>query len=105
MEQRLLNSDRDSLSADVVVAPHHGSRSSSTEAFVQAVGAEHVLFAAGWANRYGFPAPVVVDRWRRQGAETFNTAVSGSLSYVFGADGIIEGPDERRKVARRFWHR
>lgn len=105
VEQRLVTSAGESLSASVVVAPHHGSASSSTQRFVEAVDAEQVLFAAGWANRYGFPDPDVVERWALQGATPFDTAMTGTLSFDFSADGTRSGPVSHRQVARRFWNR
>ncbi len=47
------------LAADVVVVPHHGSATSSSPAFVAAVGARHAIVSAGYANRWGFPRPEV----------------------------------------------
>ncbi|MDX9875881.1 MAG: DNA internalization-related competence protein ComEC/Rec2, partial [Spongiibacteraceae bacterium] len=49
----------------VVVAPHHGSRSSSSDALVTATGAAHVVFSAGYANPFRHPAAEVVTRWQR----------------------------------------
>ena len=45
---------------------HHGSRTSSTADFVAAVAPEHALFPAGYRNRYGFPNPRVLERYRTQ---------------------------------------
>ncbi|WP_369126622.1 ComEC/Rec2 family competence protein, partial [Vogesella mureinivorans] len=47
IEQRLLREQPERMRADIVLVPHHGSASSSSEAFVRAVGAEHALVAAG----------------------------------------------------------
>ena len=54
------------LAADVVVVPHHGSATSSSPAFVAAVGAQHAIVSAGYANRWGFPRPEVRERWRAE---------------------------------------
>ncbi len=56
------------LAADVVVVPHHGSATSSSPAFVAAVGARYAIVSAGHANRWGFPRPEVRERWRESGA-------------------------------------
>jgi competence protein ComEC len=103
VERRLVSSSAALLDAAVVVAPHHGSRSSSTAEFIDAVSAEHVLFAAGWANRYGFPAPEVVARWTEDGASTHETTGAGTLRFRFSGDGEVRGPDGYRIRAQRFW--
>lgn len=71
---------RAALAAEVLVTPHHGSRSSSSTAFVAAVGAHEVVHSAAHANRYGFPAPEVVARY----------AASGARQHVTGTHGAIE---------------
>lgn len=65
-EQHLVESGA-RLAADVVVAPHHGSATSSTPAFVQAVDPAWVLYAVGHRNQWGFPRPEIVARWRPAG--------------------------------------
>jgi len=66
------------LGARVLVAPHHGSRTSSTPAFLDAVGPKLILVAVGHANRFGFPHPEVVARYRRRG-RVLTTADSGAI--------------------------
>ena len=66
---------------DLLVAAHHGSRSSSTAAFVDATRPRVVAFSAGFKNRFGRPHADVVCRFERVGSRTFLTAVSGALSW------------------------
>ncbi len=87
---------------DVVVAPHHGSRTSSTPALVEATDPSWVLFAAGYRNRWGFPKEDVVERWRENGARTLATPQSGAISLVVSAAGITE-PGEFRRDHPRYW--
>jgi len=105
VERRLLADDPAALRATVVVAPHHGSASSSTGALIAGVGADHVLFPAGWANRYGFPHPDVVRRWAASGVAIHQTALSGTLSFAFGVNSGVAGPVAHRTEAGRFWSR
>jgi len=65
-ERHLLESGAP-LAADVVVAPHHGSSTSSTPAFVRAVRPDWVLYSVGHANQWDFPHREVVERWRPAG--------------------------------------
>jgi len=64
------------------VAAHHGSQTSSSDAFVAATRPRFVVFSTGWANRWGFPHPAVTGRWRRAGACLLNTAEQGALVFA-----------------------
>jgi competence protein ComEC len=74
----------------VLKAPHHGSATSSSEEFIEAAHPRAVIFSAGRNNRFGHPAPVVVERFRRRGVEMFNTAVDGAV--------FVETDGERMEV-------
>jgi len=65
----------------VLKAPHHGSRTSSTEEFVAAVHPEHVFFTLG-RNRFGFPHPEVVARYRAIGSGVHRTDTEGALTVT-----------------------
>ncbi len=69
----------------VVKAPHHGSASSSTEAFIRATHPSAVVFSAGRGNRFGHPAPAVVERYRLAGAQMLRTAEQGAI--ILDTDG------------------
>jgi competence protein ComEC len=80
-EAELLRAYPQQLRSDLIVAPHHGSNSSSTAEFVTAIDPQWVLFSTGYKNSYGFPKPEVVQRWRAQGAKLLNTAESGAIEF------------------------
>jgi competence protein ComEC len=65
-----------------LVASHHGSRSSSTQAFLEAVQPDYGLFSAGYLNQYQHPAPEVVARFSALGIRTLNTADAGALELI-----------------------
>lgn len=90
------------MPAELVVAAHHGSRSSSTQAFVDAVQARYVLFSAGYRNRWGFPKAEVLERWGRRGARSFSTIESGALTVTFGTERLA-APQEYRKQHPHYW--
>ncbi|MEE8312658.1 MAG: ComEC/Rec2 family competence protein, partial [Candidatus Binatia bacterium] len=75
------------LSADILKVPHHGSATSSTPAFLDAVGARFAVVSAGLANGYGFPRPEVVERYRERGMQLFRTDLDGAIHVVVDADG------------------
>jgi competence protein ComEC len=103
VERGLVDSSPERLHSDVVVAPHHGSRSSSSAAFVAATTPRHVLYAAGWANRFGFPAAEVALRWQAAGAIALNTASAGTISLSFDPARPGLEPRLHRVERRRFW--
>ncbi|WP_456448789.1 DNA internalization-related competence protein ComEC/Rec2 [Thiolapillus sp.] len=92
------------LHSDLVVAAHHGSSSSSTQAFVEAVDAKQVLYSAGKYNRWGFPRPEVVTRWKKSGAKDANTGELGALESLLGSregKSVLAHPTQRQ----RYWYR
>ena len=63
----------------ILKAAHHGSATSSSDPFIDAVQPAAVIFSAGRNNRFSHPAPVVVERFLRRGIEMFNTAADGAV--------------------------
>lgn len=101
-EQSLLELNGERLGATILVAPHHGSMTSSGEAFVRAVSPRYVLFSAGYLNRYGFPKQAIIERYRDAGAVLFDTAASGAIEFRVAEEGI--DISSYREESRRFWH-
>jgi competence protein ComEC len=99
-EQVLLTSTL--ASTDIVIVPHHGSRTSSGPEFVRAVAPRIAVFSAGYRNRWGLPKADIVQRWRQTGARTFTTAQSGAIEIDVGERLRVT---EHRKAARRYWWR
>ncbi|MHA3902413.1 ComEC/Rec2 family competence protein [Castellaniella sp. WN] len=88
--------------ADVVVAAHHGSRTSSSAAFVEAVAARHVIIQAGTWNRHGHPDPAVLERWRQSGSTLWRTDLQGGVNARSRGEGLslYSVPES----SRRYWH-
>lgn len=103
-ERRLVAAYGDALDADVLVVPHHGSASSSTTVFLDAVSPAYALVPAGWRNRWGFPAAAVRSRLHAAGAETFVSGRTGALRVEIGPESGVGRPRAWRERAGRFWH-
>jgi competence protein ComEC len=103
-ERILLLQQADQLPSSILVAPHHGSRTSSTMEFIDAVRPKYVLFPVGYHNRFGFPKEDVIKRYQSIGAKLYNSAQHGAISFKLGADGTIAPPDTYRQSAKRYWH-
>jgi competence protein ComEC len=87
---------------DVVIAPHHGSATSSGSQLVQATQPAHVIAQLGYLNRFRHPSAAVERRWRRAGAAFWRTDRHGAVLARSATDGLrIEA---RRDNARRYWH-
>lgn len=87
----------------LLMAPHHGSATSSSPAFLDALRPEHVVFTTAYLNRYGHPAPSVVDRYTRMGTRQWYTMKSGALSFTLDGGDASPNPRQYRLERRRFW--
>lgn len=101
-EKRLLELEPAGLASEVLVAPHHGSNSSSTPPFVVAVHPSQVLFPVGYRNRWSFPKPEVVARYAAI-AVLADTATDGALCVRFRAGSPSVLAMRWRRDAARLW--
>jgi competence protein ComEC len=101
-ERSMLARDPHTLRADILVAPHHGSTTSSTDPFVAAVLPAITIFAVGYRNRFGHPRTEVVRRYRDVGSRIVRSDRDGAILLEIATDGVrIELQRERY---RRYWH-
>jgi competence protein ComEC len=89
------------VAADVVVVPHHGSATSSSERLVAGARAEWALVSAGHANRWSFPRSEVRKRWEGAGARVLVTGDAGALTVRSTAAGAAVYTERGRR--RRYW--
>ncbi len=82
-EQEMLLRYSDSMQASVLVAGHHGSNTSSSHSFLNAVSPQLVLFPAGWMNRYHHPAEKVLDRLTDRKIHSLVTGECGAITVLF----------------------
>lgn len=75
----------DEVNADVVKVGHHGSDTSSSEEFVKSVNAKYAVIMSGFDNQYDLPDKAIVDRWKSNGAEVYNTSENGNV--IITSDG------------------
>ncbi|WP_374673837.1 DNA internalization-related competence protein ComEC/Rec2 [Ideonella sp.] len=86
------------LRADVLIVPHHGSRTSSTDALLAAVRPRVAVLQAGYRNRYGHPHPTVLARYAALGIPVVRTDQCGAWMWS------DDGARCTREVRRRYWH-
>jgi competence protein ComEC len=100
-ERRLLKEHSDELHTTLLVAPHHGSKSSSGPGFVAATLPDHVVFTAGYRNRFGHPHRDVVQRYADSGAQLLRSDEDGAIIATIDAQGIEL--ERYRLTHRRYW--
>lgn len=98
----LVRSNPDRLKADLLVAPHHGSLTSSTPDFIGSVLPRAVVFTVGKYNRWGFPKPQVIDRYQAINSQIYRTDLHGAISVYSDLEGFrVESLRERKPG---LWH-
>lgn len=100
-EKKLLENPNN-LSADVLIAPHHGSKTSALTKFITAIHPSIVVFATGYRNRYHFPHPSVITAYKKIKAQQLNTAETGAIQFHFTNEGNHHSL--YRSQYRRYWH-
>ncbi|MBB3220065.1 DNA internalization-related competence protein ComEC/Rec2 [Pseudoduganella umbonata] len=100
-EAELLVRSSTMLRADVLLVPHHGSGTSSTEAFLDAVQPSLAVFQVGYRNRYRHPKREVVARYERRNVATMRTDTAGAIRIDLAA---TVGVDAYRLSRPRYWH-
>jgi competence protein ComEC len=102
VEARLVAKMPDELRANVIVAPHHGSKTSSSPPFIAAVDPQWVVFSAGYHNRFHHPARAVVARYRKAGVRTARTDRDGAVTVTLDAAGDV-AVSRYRRTHRHYW--
>jgi competence protein ComEC len=85
-EKYLLEYHHGQIESSILVAPHHGSNSSSISQFILVVSPEYVVYAAGYMNHYHFPSLKVVERYRINDTIQLNTGNCGSIIFDIGSN-------------------
>lgn len=89
------------LRADVLLVPHHGSKGSSSVAFLDAVQPSLALVQAGYRNRFGHPAQLVLERYRERGIPVVDSPRCGAAYWHSAQAREVKC---QRETARRYWH-
>ncbi len=102
-EASLLAANADKLKSDVLIAPHHGSKTSSSAPFLQAVDAQQVIFTVGYLNRFKHPKPEIETRYKESGALEFRSDYTGALLINFTRNMPLQIL-AWRQAQPRYWH-
>lgn len=102
-EWALLRGDELPGHVTLLLAAHHGSRTSSNPAFVAYSQPTWVVYSAGYLNQHGHPHPQVQQRFEQQGSRSLNTALQGALSFSWRPGKAVEVRAERQEH-KRYWY-
>jgi competence protein ComEC len=104
-EKSLLQNYPEIGQVSVLVAPHHGSRTSSSEAFVKATRPKFVLFATGYRNRFKFPHTKIMQRYKQYGSQLYSTAQEGAITIKLGISEPVIKLESYSRIHPRFWRK
>lgn len=110
VSQREPASARVSLKSDVMIAPHHGSKTSSSIEFIEAVQPGLTIFTTGYLNRFRHPRPEVVKRYQDAQSHILRSDYDGAVTLDFIAvdsvrdSGVTVKAAGWRKQSKRYWH-
>ena len=94
-----------SLASTIIVAPHHGSQTSSSFPLLKMADPDWVVFSAGASNSFGHPSSKVVNRYAEAGVGLLSTANSGMISFRLTGAAAEVYPERYRVTHRRYWRR
>lgn len=106
-EKLLVKSHSEQLKSTYLVAPHHGSKTSSSQVFLRVVDPEYILIPVGFRNRYRMPHSTVMERYKELEIPILETQNSGAISVKLGSDGQKSSskiPEEYRRVSQKYWN-
>ena len=90
-----------SVRSDIIVVPHHGSRTSSSPEFVAAVSPRWAVVPVGYRSRFGHPHPEVLARYRNAGVDLLRTDLDGAVHARLDPEGV--GIERERRLRERYW--
>lgn len=102
VENLLIENNSVKLKSDVLLVPHHGSKTSSSISFINAVSPEYALIANGYKNRFKLPAKSIVNKYKNNNSKIYTTACSGAITLLFSNKISLT---EMRKSKKHFWNR
>lgn len=102
-ERALLQRDLGLQGVDVLLVPHHGSRTSSSIGFLNRLNPDYALISCGYNNRFQHPHQKVVDRYFARGATVLNTAQVGAVEITLGETGLTNVETHRSAEKAYFW--
>ena len=103
-EKRLVDEQYEKLKSTYLVAPHHGSKTSSSARFLDAVNPEYILIPVGYKNRYRMPHSDVLERYNDRKIPIMETYRTGAITVRIGQKPTRKIPKQYRKDNQKYWN-
>jgi len=102
-EKDLIQRVPQALASTVLIVPHHGSKTSSSKAFIAAVHPHYAIITVGYANRYGHPKPAILQRYREASIPVFDSLHHGAISFTLNSESPLK-IQSYRLDHKNFWN-
>lgn len=102
-ENYLLENEVSSLPADILIVPHHGSKTSAVVSFLQQVKPKIAIFSIGYRNRYHFPHQSVIEKYQRLGTTLYDTVQNGAIQFKLSPNQTLSSPSLYRINHFHYW--
>ncbi|MDC9714290.1 MAG: DNA internalization-related competence protein ComEC/Rec2 [Gammaproteobacteria bacterium] len=99
-ERHLVKNNKEKLKSAVLLSPHHGSKTSSTQAFLDAVSPSLVIVSSGFKNRFRHPSQAIIQRYQSNNIKILQTSCSGQIDILLSNN--IEFKEYRRDFSRYY---
>lgn len=104
VEQKLVRKIPEKLLSDILLVPHHGSRTSSSLDFIHTIGPKYALYSVGLFNSYNLPNKEVIERYEKAGAINLISPQTGMMIFELGQEKDLTPPRLWRETAKHLWH-
>ncbi|MDR3491877.1 MAG: DNA internalization-related competence protein ComEC/Rec2 [Gammaproteobacteria bacterium] len=103
-EKELVQNQKEYLKSDILVAPHHGSKTSAEDEFLSAVKPDTVLFAIGYRNRYHFPHASVIQKYTQLNVNMLDSVHGGAIQFLLHNNERLALPELYRVTHKHYWN-
>jgi competence protein ComEC len=103
-EEELIKRHKTDLPATILIAPHHGSKTSSSNNFIKAVKPKYVIFSCGYLNTYHHPHLQTINRYSQQQCTLLSTVTSGAITMTLSKDSDKVVVQKYREKYQKLWH-
>lgn len=104
-EKYLVSQNQNILKSDILIVPHHGSKTSGLAEFIALVHPKIVVYAIGYKNRYHFPHPNIFEAYKKINSIPFDTVTSGAIIFKITNDNeLIDEPEKYRVIHKKYWN-
>ena len=91
------------IRSEILLAPHHGSKTSSSSRFIRAITPGNVIFSTGYLNRFNLPNQDIIERYTMNGASIWNTATDGAIHIKYQGNKFALTTERQKRS--KYWNK